>query len=176
VVYSEMGRGDNVSKRWTWVAWSMLAVFIVGVVLTAILAVANNTLNPVSFAGLSLGFGAFMVVGALIVAHRPSNAIERHRLDVLGYRATGIHRRGGGRVCHLRACDPARLAAGRHPRRLVCVVAVVSGHSPGAGVHSLVVPDRSAALAALVAGRLAGRGGDGGVHRAGGRRSGPSWA
>jgi hypothetical protein len=32
-------------------------------------------LNPVSFGGLSLGFGAFMVVGALIVAHRPSNAI-----------------------------------------------------------------------------------------------------
>jgi MFS family permease len=64
-----------VSKRWTWVAWSMLAVFVVSLVLAAILAVANNTLDAVSFAGLSLGFAAFMVVGALIVAHRPTNAI-----------------------------------------------------------------------------------------------------
>jgi MFS family permease len=63
------------SKRWTWVAWSMLAVFVVSLVLAAILAVANNTLDAVSFAGLSLGFAAFMVVGALIVAHRPTNAI-----------------------------------------------------------------------------------------------------
>jgi hypothetical protein len=53
----------------------MLAVFVVGVVLTAILAVANSTLDSVSFAGLSLGFAAFMVVGALIVAYRPTNAI-----------------------------------------------------------------------------------------------------
>jgi MFS family permease len=64
-----------VRKRWTWVAWSMLAVFVVGVVLTAILAAANSTLDPVSFVALSLGFAAFMVVGALIVAHRPTNAI-----------------------------------------------------------------------------------------------------
>jgi hypothetical protein len=64
-----------VGKRWTWVVWSMLAVFVVSLVLEAILAVANSTLDPVSFAGLSLGFAAFMVVGALIVAHRPTNAI-----------------------------------------------------------------------------------------------------
>jgi len=64
-----------VSKRWTWVAWSMLAVFVVSLVLAAILAVANSTLDAASFAGLSLGFAAFMVVGALIVAHRPTNAI-----------------------------------------------------------------------------------------------------
>jgi phosphotransferase system glucose/maltose/N-acetylglucosamine-specific IIC component len=64
-----------VSKRWTWVAWSMLAVFVVSLVLAAILAVANNTLDAVSFAGLSLGFAAFMVVGALIVAHQPRNAM-----------------------------------------------------------------------------------------------------
>jgi hypothetical protein len=53
----------------------MLAVYLVSMVLMAILAVANNTLDPVSFAGLSLGFAAFMVVGALIVAHRPTNTI-----------------------------------------------------------------------------------------------------
>jgi len=64
-----------VRKRWTWVAWSMLAVYVASLVLEAILAAANRTLDPASFAALGLGFGAFMVVGALIVAHRPTNAI-----------------------------------------------------------------------------------------------------
>ena len=65
-------------KRWSWVvAWSMLAVFVVSLVAGLILAVANGTLrqdvgNQVL---LLVGFSAFMVVGALIVAHRPTNAI-----------------------------------------------------------------------------------------------------
>jgi hypothetical protein len=66
-----------VGKRWSWVAWSMLAVFVVSLVAGLILAVANGTLRQ--DAGnqvlLLVGFSAFMVVGALIVAQCPGNAI-----------------------------------------------------------------------------------------------------
>jgi FtsH-binding integral membrane protein len=66
-----------VGKRWTWVALSMLAVFVVSVVFATILAVANGSFqqDPASSVAPILGFSAFMVVGALVVAHRPSNAI-----------------------------------------------------------------------------------------------------
>jgi hypothetical protein len=66
-----------VGKRWSWVAWSMLAVFVVSMVFTTILAVASGTFqeDPAGFVVLYLGFAAFMVVGALVVAHRPSNTI-----------------------------------------------------------------------------------------------------
>jgi uncharacterized paraquat-inducible protein A len=54
-----------VGKRWSWVAWSMLAVFVVSLVAGLILAVANGTLRQ--DAGnqvlLLVGFSAFMVVG-----------------------------------------------------------------------------------------------------------------
>ena len=70
-------RGSAVDKRWTWIAWSMLAVFAVSLVLGLPLAVANGTFQQ--DAGnqvlLFLGFSVFMIVGALIVAHRPGNAI-----------------------------------------------------------------------------------------------------
>ena len=64
-------------KRWTWVAWSMLAVYIVSMVVGIILAVANGTFqqDAVIQVLLFLGFTAFMVVGALVVARRPGNAI-----------------------------------------------------------------------------------------------------
>jgi hypothetical protein len=68
-----------VGKRWTWVAWFLLAFFVVGVVATIALAVANGNngglKEPAGSLVLLLGFSTFMVVGALIVAHRPSNAI-----------------------------------------------------------------------------------------------------
>jgi hypothetical protein len=68
-----------VGKRWTWVAWFLLGLFVVGVVATIALAVANGRngglREPAGSLVLLLGFSAFMVVGALIVAHRPSNAI-----------------------------------------------------------------------------------------------------
>jgi hypothetical protein len=67
-----------VGKRWSWLAWSMLAVYVVSMVFAALLAVANGTFQQDAIAGqvlLLLGFSAFMVVGALIVAHRPGNAI-----------------------------------------------------------------------------------------------------
>ena len=64
-------------KRWAWVAWSMLAVYLVGMVAAISLSVVNGTFQPdaAGQVGLALGFSAFMIVGALIVAHRPSNAI-----------------------------------------------------------------------------------------------------
>jgi hypothetical protein len=63
--------------RWTWVAWSMLAVFVVSLLVGLILAIANGSFqqNPTNQVMLFVGFGAFMAVGALIVAHRPGNAI-----------------------------------------------------------------------------------------------------
>jgi two-component system, NarL family, sensor kinase len=57
----------------------MLAMFIVSVVVLVVLLVANGTFHLASagdpFPALLLPFTAFMVVGALIVAHRPGNAI-----------------------------------------------------------------------------------------------------
>jgi hypothetical protein len=66
-----------VAKRWSRVAWSMLAVYLVSMVSGIILSVLNGTVQQdvAGQVGLALGFSAFMIVGALIVAHRPSNAI-----------------------------------------------------------------------------------------------------
>ena len=63
-------------KRSTWVAWSMLAVFVVGYG-AAPLSVANGNFQraPGLNLALILAFTAFMVVGAVIVAHRPGNAV-----------------------------------------------------------------------------------------------------
>jgi hypothetical protein len=62
-----------VRKRSTWVAWSMLAVFVAsygaGVPLSA---ARGHLLEDSTFL---LGFAAFMTVGAVIVAHRPGNAV-----------------------------------------------------------------------------------------------------
>jgi uncharacterized membrane protein len=70
-------RGITVRKRWTWMAWSMLAIYVVGVGLGMPLMVANGEFqrDPGGQASLILALTAFMVVGAVIVAHRPGNAI-----------------------------------------------------------------------------------------------------
>jgi len=59
------------------VAWPLLAVFVLSAIWALILAVANGTFqqDAANQVLLYLGFTAFMVVGALIVAHRPGNAI-----------------------------------------------------------------------------------------------------
>ena len=67
-------------KRSAWIAWLLLGLYLIGVIVTAALSVANGSngslqQDPAGFLVLLLGFSAFMVVGALIVAHRPSNAI-----------------------------------------------------------------------------------------------------
>jgi hypothetical protein len=66
-----------VGKRWTWVAWSMVAVFVACLVVGLPLAVANGDFqqDAANQVLLVLGFSAFMAVGALIVAHRPGNVI-----------------------------------------------------------------------------------------------------
>jgi hypothetical protein len=66
-----------VRRRWTWVALSLLALFVISMVVTIILSVANGSFQqePASFLVLLVGVSAFMVGGALIVAHRPRNAI-----------------------------------------------------------------------------------------------------
>jgi hypothetical protein len=63
-----------VGKRWSWVVWSMLAVFVVGYGLGVLLSVSNGNLTP-DAASFTLAFAAFITVGSLIVAHRPGNAV-----------------------------------------------------------------------------------------------------
>jgi MFS family permease len=67
-------RGSRVHKRSTWVAWSMLAIYLVEWILQSLLSAANGNLSLDGLA-LLLAFTAFMVMGALIVAHQPRNAI-----------------------------------------------------------------------------------------------------
>jgi hypothetical protein len=67
-----------VRKRSTWVAWALLAVWTASAVALLLLSVANGNFQRQPLAdtlGLLLAFAAFMVVGALIVAHRPGNAV-----------------------------------------------------------------------------------------------------
>ena len=53
-------------KRWSWMAWSMLAVFTVGLACTAVLGVLNESDAGNRTILLYLpAFTAFMVVGAL---------------------------------------------------------------------------------------------------------------
>jgi hypothetical protein len=66
-----------VRKRWTWVAWSMLAIYAAFMGVGMLLMVVNGDLQqePVQQASLTLAFTAFMIVGAVVVAHRPGNAV-----------------------------------------------------------------------------------------------------
>ena len=61
----------------TWVAWFMLAIFLASYSVGVPLSVANgNFQRQAGFrVALLLAFTAFMVVGAVIVAHRPGNVI-----------------------------------------------------------------------------------------------------
>ena len=65
-------------KRWTWVAWSMLAIYALAWAIAIPLMVANGIPEqeePGFIVALGAAFTAFTVVGAVIVAHRPRNAI-----------------------------------------------------------------------------------------------------
>jgi hypothetical protein len=66
-----------VRKRSTWAAWSMLAIFVAchGVGIPLSVANGNFQRQPGFAVALLLAFTAFMVVGAVIVAHRPGNAV-----------------------------------------------------------------------------------------------------
>ena len=67
------------SRRWTWVAGSLLAVFAACVAAGLLLAGANRSFQHeeslTDTIALLLAFTAFMGVGALVVAHRPGNAV-----------------------------------------------------------------------------------------------------
>jgi hypothetical protein len=65
-----------VGRRSTRVAWSMLALFAAGFAAVP-LSIANGNLqrDPGLNLALVLAFTAFMVVGAVIVAHRPANPV-----------------------------------------------------------------------------------------------------
>jgi hypothetical protein len=65
-------------RRSTWVAWSLLAVWTAVVAVLVVLAAVNGTFRPDAFTDsvpLLLAFASFVVVGALIVRHRPGNAV-----------------------------------------------------------------------------------------------------
>jgi hypothetical protein len=66
-----------VDRRWTWVAWSMLAIYLLTLALQIPLWMSNGTPNqePGFVVALLVAFTAFMVVGAVIVAHRSGNLI-----------------------------------------------------------------------------------------------------
>jgi hypothetical protein len=70
-------RGITVRKRWTWVAWSMLAIYAAFMGVGMLLMVVNGDFQqePVQQTSLTLAFTAFMIVGAVVVAHRPGNAV-----------------------------------------------------------------------------------------------------
>ena len=66
------------TRRSTWVAWSMLAFVAVCMVALCALSLTNGNLQQeplTDTVALLLAFAAFVVVGALIVAHRPGNAV-----------------------------------------------------------------------------------------------------
>jgi hypothetical protein len=64
-----------VGRRWSWVAWSMLAIFVVGCGGAIALLLARGGGFGQEEVALPLAFAGFMVVGAVIVARRPANAI-----------------------------------------------------------------------------------------------------
>jgi hypothetical protein len=66
--------GQVKDRAAAWVAWSMLAIFVVGCGAAVTLEVTARGLGPGNVA-LPLAFTGFMVVGAVVVAHRPGNAV-----------------------------------------------------------------------------------------------------
>ncbi|MGH2816546.1 MAG: hypothetical protein ACRDLC_15460, partial [Actinomycetota bacterium] len=67
-----------VRRRSTWVALAMLAAWTASVAALVTLSVVNGSFQReplTNTVGLLLAFAAFMGVGALVVAHRPGNAI-----------------------------------------------------------------------------------------------------
>ena len=65
-------------RRWTRVAWSLLAIWTASVAVLVALSAVNGTFRPDALTDsvpLLLAFASFMVVGALVVGHRPENAV-----------------------------------------------------------------------------------------------------
>ena len=65
-------------RRSTRVAWSLLATWTASVAVLVTLSAVNGTFRPDALTDsvpLLLAFASFVVVGALIVRHRPGNAV-----------------------------------------------------------------------------------------------------
>lgn len=69
-----MALGQVKDRAAAWVAWFMLAIFAIGCAIALTLAVVKGGFDPDTLT-LYLAFTGFMVIGAVIVAHRPDNAI-----------------------------------------------------------------------------------------------------
>ena len=64
--------------RSIWVAWSLLAAWTAVVAVLVTLSAVNGTFRPDALTDsvpLLLAFATFLAVGALIVGHRPENAV-----------------------------------------------------------------------------------------------------
>ena len=64
-------------KRWTWMAWSLPVIFATSLGMAILLSLANGNFQrqPGFYLALLLAMAAFTAVGAVVVAHRPGNAI-----------------------------------------------------------------------------------------------------
>jgi FtsH-binding integral membrane protein len=71
------GRGAIMRNRWSWVAWELLALGLLGNAVGVVLSIANGEFlrNPGESILLTLAFGSFLVVGCLLLARRPDNVI-----------------------------------------------------------------------------------------------------
>jgi hypothetical protein len=113
-----------VRKRSTWIAWAMVAAWTAGVAALVALSVANGTFGLGAFSDtlpLLLAFAAFMVVGALIVAHRPGNVIGWIFSAIALLATTGAL--GEEYATYATATRPGSLPARSWPRG--------GGHGPG---------------------------------------------
>jgi hypothetical protein len=72
----DVALGQVKNRAASWVAWSMVAIFVIGCAIALTLAVAKSSFDQDTLT-LYLAFTGFMVVGSVIVAHRPDNAIGR---------------------------------------------------------------------------------------------------
>jgi hypothetical protein len=70
----DVALGQVKDRAAAWVAWFMLAIFAIGCAIALTLAVVKGGFDPDTLT-LYLAFTGFMVIGAVIVAHRPDNAI-----------------------------------------------------------------------------------------------------
>jgi hypothetical protein len=71
------GRGAIMRNRWSWVAWGLLALGLLGNAVGVVLSIANGEFlrNPGESILLTLAFGSFLIVGCLLLARRPDNVI-----------------------------------------------------------------------------------------------------
>jgi hypothetical protein len=72
----DVALGQVKNRAAFWVAWFMVAIFVIGCAVALTLAMVKGGFDPDTLT-LYLAFTGFMVVGAVIVAHRSDNAIGR---------------------------------------------------------------------------------------------------